>query len=246
MKSTKTILISLLCLLWIAGCGGADVSSESSLKERALADTPEDYDPVDAVLGTNPDLDIAAVDEMEQQEQQDAQAMTDGPVSADKDYIGGDMAVFAPTVVANGEEIAATYKVAMANDEGTVIMENVRAGVETEITPGVYDITFTTNKIAGKPEMTLRGIELEAGRRLTRQVKFPVGEITLDTPGNGCRRGKIMIRQKGASNWMPGNYSTCTPIKLMAGEYEAKQGHIEISGIQVYDGGTRTVSIRNQ
>jgi hypothetical protein len=246
MKLSKTILVILLGSIWALGCGGADVSSESSLTERALSDTPDDYDPVDAILGEDPNLDMAAVEEAEQQEAAEDQQMVDGPVSSDKDYIGGNMAVFAPSVVANGEEINATYKVAMANDEGTVIMENVRAGVETEITPGVYDITFTTKKIAGKPEMTLRGIELEQGRRLTRKVKFPVGEITLDTPGNGCRRGKIMIRQKGASNWMPGTYHTCTPIKLMAGEYEAKQGHIEISGIQVYDGGTRTVSIRNQ
>lgn len=245
MKSTKTILTLLVSIIWIAGCGGADVSSETSLTERALADTPDDYDPVDAVLGSNPDLDLAAAEEIEEKDNTD-QMTGSGPITSDKDAIGGTMAVFAPTVVANGDEIVATYKIAQANDEGTVIKEKLRSGVEVEVPPGVYDITFTTKTIAGKPEMTLRGIELEQGRRLTRKVKFPVGEITLDTPGNGCRRGKIQIRQKGASNWMPGSYSTCSPIKLMAGEYEAKQGAIEITGIQVYDGGTRTVSIRKQ
>jgi hypothetical protein len=32
----------------------------------------------------------------------------------------------------------------------------------------------------------------------------------------------------------------------MAGEYIAKQGTVEITGIIVYDGGTRKVTIRNQ
>ena len=244
MRKPKYILSMLLGVVLLAGCGGPNIDSESSLKERSLSSTPEDYDPMDAILGNNPDLDIAAV-EAEENPQQDQ--MTDsGPVEADKDQIGGTMAVFFPTVTANGEEIHATYKVVTADADATVVMDNVKSGVETEINPGTYDITFTTKKIAGNPELTLRGIELQQGRRLTRNVKFPVGEITLDTPGNGCKRAAIKIRVKGATNWMPGKYSTCTPIKLMAGEYEAKQGAIEISGIQVYDGGTRTVSIRKQ
>ena len=244
MSQVRYILSLLLGVFMLTGCGGADVSKETSLKERSLANTPDNYDPMDAILGDNPDLDMAAV-EAEENPQQD-QMVDAAPVDADKDAIGGTMAVFFPTVTANGEEIKATYKVVTADADARTIMDNVRAGVETEITPGVYDITFTTKKIAGNPELTLRGIELTQGRRLNRQVKFPVGEITLDTPGGGCRRGAIKIRQKGATDWMPGSYSTCTPIKLMAGEYEAKQGAIEISGIQVYDGGTRTVSIRKQ
>ncbi|MBN2717964.1 MAG: hypothetical protein JXX14_19095 [Deltaproteobacteria bacterium] len=245
MKKSKFVLSLLLGFICLTGCGGADVSSESSLKERSLAGTPDNYDPMAAILGDNPDLDLAAVEAEENPQQQD-QMVDSGPVESDKDYIGGTMAVFLPTVTANGEEIRATYKVMTADANATVVMDNVKSGVETEIAPGTYDITFTTNKIAGNPELALRGIELSQGRRLTRNVKFPVGEITLDTPGNGCKRGAIKIRQKGATDWMPGKFSTCTPIKLMAGEYEAKQGSIEISGIQVYDGGTRTVSIRKQ
>jgi hypothetical protein len=244
MTKVKYIPGLLLGALLLTGCGGADVSQETSLKERSLSSTPDDYDPVDAILGDNPDLDMAAV-EAEENPQQD-QMVDAAPAEADKDYIGGTMAVFLPVVTANGEEIKATYKVVTADANASVVMDDVRTGVETEITPGVYDITFTTRKIAGTPELTLRGIELSEGRRLERKVKFPVGEITLDTPGAGCRRSAIKIRQKGATDWMSGKYSTCTPIKLMAGEYEAKQGSIEISGIQVYDGGTRTVSIRKQ
>ncbi len=234
----------LLGVLLLTGCGGTDISQETSLKERSLSSTPDDYDPVDAILGESPDLDMAAV-EAEENPQQD-QMVDASPVEADKDAIGGTMAVFLPRVTANGEKIKATYKVVTADANANVVMDNVRTDVETEIAPGVYDVTFTTKKIAGNPELTLRGIELTQGRRLEQQVKFPVGEITLDTPGGGCRRAAIKIRQKGATDWMPGKYSTCTPIKLMAGEYEAKQGSIEISGIQVYDGGTRTVSIRKQ
>ncbi|MBN2529048.1 MAG: hypothetical protein JXR76_21845 [Deltaproteobacteria bacterium] len=246
MKKAKIIASLLLGAIWLAGCGGADVSKETSLKDRSLSGTPDDYDPVDAILGNNPDLDMAAAEAEENGPQEQEQMVDNGPVEADKDYIGGTMAVFFPTVLANGEEIRATYKVVTADANANVVMDNVKSGVETEISPGTYDVTFTTNKIAGDPELTLRGIELQQGRRLTRQVKFPVGEITLATPGGGCKRSAIKIRQKGATDWMKGKFTTCAPIKLMAGEYEAKQGSIEISGIQVYDGGTRTVTVRKQ
>jgi hypothetical protein len=242
MKTTKYLLITLSILIWAFGCG-ASSKNEKSLKDRTMEDTPDDYTPVAAILGTNPDLDTSGLDSDTNVQEEEAAS---GPIAQDKDYVGGNMAVFLPTVIANGEEIKATYSVVTADAQATPVLNNVKAGVETQIAPGVYDITFTTKAIAGSPDMTLRGIELTAGRRLNRKIKFPVGEITLITGGRGCKSAKILIKLKGSTDWLPGKYKTCKPIKLMAGEYEAKQGITEITGITVYDGGTRKVNIRKQ
>ncbi|MBN2804115.1 MAG: hypothetical protein JXR91_13560 [Deltaproteobacteria bacterium] len=237
MKNRKMRTSFLAILLLLAGCGA---KNEQSLKDRTMANTPDNYTPITAILGENPDLDTESIDTDTAQEQ----IADDAPVSNDKDYVGGTMALFLPTVMANGVEIKATYTITTADANASVVMSDVKSGKEVEISPGVYDITFTTKEIAGNPETTLRGVELLVGRRLSRNVKFPVGEITLVTGGKGCATAAIKIKVKGATDWLPGKYSTCKPIKLMAGEYEAKQGVTEISGITVYDGGTRKVTIR--
>ncbi len=239
MKTSKHFIITLAALFLLVSCGGAN--KDKSLSQKALEDTPDDYTPVAAILGANPNLDTSGLDSDSAEQMADNSAVTQ-----DKDYVGGTMAIFLPTVVANGKEIQSTYSVKTADNQGTEIMSNVRAGIEIEISPGVYDITFKTKDIAGNPENTLRGVELTAGRRLSRKVKFPVGEITLITGSRGCKKSAIKLKLKGASDWMPGKYFTCKPIKLMAGEYEAKQGITEIAGITVYDGGTRKVNIRQQ
>ena len=97
------------------------------------------------------------------------------------------------------------------------------------------------------PEMTLRDVEIPAGRRISRDVKLPVGKITLVTGGR-CVKKPIKIKQKGASDWYKGKFYTCQQMTLMAGEYEAEVGAgrrgTPVSGIQVYDGGIRDVLIR--
>jgi hypothetical protein len=113
----------------------------------------------------------------------------------------------------------------------------------------MYDFVFQTKSIVGEPEYTLRDVKIEAGRRVRREVKIPTGQITLVT-GARCARKPLKIKLKGATDWYKGNFSTCKPITLMAGEYDAEVGGgkraIPISGIQVYDGGIRDVLIRGK
>jgi hypothetical protein len=244
MKSNRTIFITLLAVIFIAGfagCGGKQ--KETTLKDRTMSQVSDDYDPLTAVLGENPELDTAHVEEDEQTEQM---AAAEAPMAEDEDYIGGTMGVFAPEVTINGEPVHATYTVKEATVQGTVVKENVKSGVETELPPGTYDITFKTKKVAGNQELTLRNVEIIQGRRLKRKVKFPVGKITLVTSGGRCVKKKIKIRKKGATDWIPGKFYTCKEIFLMAGEYEADQNGTPISGIQVYDGGTRNIVIHKK
>ncbi|HUT79250.1 MAG TPA: hypothetical protein VM285_16240, partial [Polyangia bacterium] len=81
-----------------------------------------------------------------------------------------------------------------------------------------------------------------------REVKYKVGQITLVTGAN-CQKKPIQIRRKGATDWLPGKFSTCVSIILESGDYDAQmggKGGIPISGIQVYDGGIREILIRKQ
>ncbi len=152
---------------------------------------------------------------------------------------------FLPVIKIFGEPAKGTYSVKTVSASPTVVMENVPTGVETKIDPGTYDFIFTTEAVAGNPELTLREVEIPSGRRAKRDVKFKVGKITLVT-GARCTKSALKIRRKGASDWMPGKYFTCREILLMSGEYDALRGKTPNSGIQVYDGGIREILIRKK
>jgi hypothetical protein len=126
------------------------------------------------------------------------------------------------------------------------VQQGVKAGTEISLAPGMYDFAFTANTVAGHPDVSLRDVEIMAGRRLRREVKMPVGEITLVT-GAKCQKKSIRIKPADAPEWYDGKYFTCVPILLMAGEYEAelssKRERTPIKGIQVYDGSIRNIMI---
>lgn len=224
---------------FIAACGG---SRGKTMKERMLEEDDFEGSLVDSIVG-----DVDPVDVAEEEPEQPAE-VPETSTAADKDVIDGTGGAFLARVIAQGKEVDATFRVLTATAAPEVVMEGVRAGTEIRLEPGLYDIVFTTTAIAGSPQATLRGVEIEAGRRTRREVKYRVGQITLVT-GARCKKSQIQIRAKGATDWIPGKYFTCEPILLEAGEYEARMGGargIPISGIQVYDGGIREILIRKQ
>jgi len=240
MKHRITIAIAIMMSVGLlAACGG---SKQKTLKERVLEEDDFEGSLVDSIVG-----DVKPVHVVEEKPEE-AAAVPDMPADADKDVIGGSQGAFVAKVIVQGKEADATFRALTATAAPEVVMEGVKAGTEVRLDPGLYDFIFTTTSIAGSPQATLRGVEIEAGRRTRREVKYRVGQITLVT-GERCQRNQIQIRAKGATDWIPGKFFTCEPIILEAGEYEARMGGargIPISGIQVYDGGIRDILIRRQ
>ena len=245
MKKGKYILSLVLFAALLAACGG---KKEKTRTER-LVEGEDDVDLVAHLTGISDDTPVA-YNEEESEQPGDAQPREDlSNTGKDEDVIGGSQGVFVGTIKIGEEEVKGTFTVRRATASNEVVMENVRSGKEIRLDPGHYDFTFQTERIVGSPEFTLRDVEIEAGRRIRRPVRMPVGEITLVTGGH-CARKPIKIRLKGATDWYPGKFYTCQKLTLMAGEYDAEivqgRSRTPISGIQVYDGGVRDVHIRNQ
>lgn len=239
MKHTyrNTVAVSAVALLLAASCGKKEKSTTDKLLEGQ-----EDVDLVAHLTGIDENTKVEI-------EEEDRESPSDAPqqqtAADDESYIGGSQGAFVGTMKIGGEKVKGTFKVLKADTSGEVVLKGVKAGKEVLLDPGKYDFVFTTPSIVGKPEFTLRDVEIEAGRRLERDVKVPVGKITLVT-GAKCARKSIKIRLKGASDWYKGKFFTCQQLTLMAGEYDAMMGGTTISGIQVYDGGVRDILIRKQ
>lgn len=240
--NTKTI-IAVLCaaaLISFGACGSKQ--PELSSTEKELASMSEGVDPVDALVGDAPPI------EDDSDNPESPSNYNDGASAAnDEDKIGGTNGALLAVVKVSGEEVKATFTVKEATNAGNVVKSDVKTGKDCSLPPGEYDIVFTTKAVAGNATKTLQGVKIPQGIRIRREVKFPTGQITLVTGGR-CAKKAIKIKEKGATEWMPGKYTTCKPINLMAGEYEAEvvAGKIPISGIQVYDGGIRDILIRKQ
>ncbi len=242
---TKSKLVAAAFLgIFIASCGGDQKSRTANLVEgEGDPDLVAELTGIDE--GTYVEPDKQDVD------QADRPSSELGNPSAGKDEnnIGGSQGAFNAKMFINGEETKGTYTIRKATNEGEIVRENVRTGTDVALPPGIYDMTFQTNDIVGNPEFPLRDVEIEKGRRAKRDVKVPVGKITLTT-GKNCARKPLRIKLKGATDWYKGSFTTCKPLTLMAGEYDAEVGPpnrgTPVSGIQVYDGGVRDILIRNQ
>lgn len=245
MHKGKTALGLLLIAALASACGGRQ---EKSRTEKLVEDE-EDIDLVAHLTGIDDSTPVSYSEEGAQQPGEEQPRADLSNTGKDDDMIGGSQGAFVGNIMINEEEAKGTFTVRRATAENDVVMENVRAGKEIRLDPGRYDFVFKSPKIVGEPEFTLRDVEIEAGRRVKRPVRIPVGQITLVTGGR-CAKKPIKIRLKGATDWYPGKFFTCQKLTLMAGEYDAEivQGRkrTPISGIQVYDGGTRDVHIRNQ
>ena len=231
------ILAMMLIAALVAACGGGQ---KKTMKERALDGVSDDVDPVSHLVG---DVDPVPI---EDDEAEQPSAVADAPaVPSDGDVIEGSDGAFLPTLYVMNNPVKGKYSVFSADASATPIRENVATGEEIRLPAGNYDMTFYSELIAGEIPLQLRGVEIPMGRRIKRDVKYKVGKITLVT-GARCAKAAIKIKQKGATDWLPGKFSTCKEIILPAGEYEAVKGTIPISGIQVYDGGIREILIRKQ
>jgi hypothetical protein len=241
MWKKQIFFVGLMVSILAMGCGGKEKTRTAQLVENE-----QDVDLYAHLTGIDDSTKVQVeADETEQPANANTMKQELG-AEKDENYIGGSQGAFHPTLTLNGKEAKGSYTVRRADNTGEVVKENLPANREVRLDPGRYDMVFTTPKIVGSPEFTLRDVEIEAGRRLKQEVRIPVGEITLVT-GARCQTKPVKIRLKGASDWYPGKFYTCKPLTLMAGEYDAemKQGRatIPISGIQVYDGGIRNVPI---
>ena len=210
------------------------------MNEKGLAKVDENVDPVSHLVG-----DVGPGEIVEDKVEQPSDSVEESTPDVSGDVIEGHQGAFLPVIKIFGEPVKGTYTVKTATASADIVKENVPTGVETKFDPGTYDFIFTTEAVAGKPELTMREVEIPSGRRVKRDVKFKVGKITLVT-GARCAKSAIKIKRKGATDWMPGKYFTCKEILLMSGEYDALRGKTPISGIQVYDGGIREILIRKK
>ena len=242
MKPIYRITVLACAILSAVGCGKEEKSTTDKLLEGQ-----EDVDLVADLTGINENTHVAV--EKDDEEQPSAGESAAASTAKDDNYIGGSQGAFVGIMKLGEKEVKGTFNVLKADASGETVTKGAKAGKEIRLDPGKYDFVFSTPSIVGEPEFTLRDVEIEAGRRLKRDVNVPVGKITLVT-GAKCVRKKIKIRLKGASDWYKGNFSTCQELTLMAGEYDAMMGDgrkgTTISGIQVYDGGVRDILIRQQ
>ena len=241
MMSRVHCIPGVLAIALLAfGCGGPQ---EKTLKDRVLEEDDDGASLVDSLVG-----DVDPVEEEDTDEEQPAE-VADTPDVPDEDIIEGPQGAFLPTVLVQNEEVDATFTVKTAEASPEIVVEDAAAGSEVRLDPGLCHIEFETDAVAGSPTLTLRDVEIPSGRRIRREVKYKVGQITLVTGGR-CVKKPIRIRPTGATDWLPGKFKTCVPIVLQAGNYEAQMGAgkrgIPISGIQVYDGGIREILIRKQ
>ncbi len=230
--------------LMILGCGGKQPESNT---ERLLADVDGEKDLVSELTGIDENSSVEM--EKEEADESPGNELSETPGDSSGEAIGGDKGAFLGKLVIAGQEMKGSYTVKRASVSGEVVKSDVPAGTEITLDPGSYDFVFTTTEVVGNPELTLRDVEIKAGRRIKRDVKMPVGKITLTT-GARCAKKLIRIRPKGSTDWYKGKFYTCVEMTLRAGEYEAEMGGKKkgtpISGIQVYDGGIRDILIRRQ
>ncbi|MCU0663196.1 MAG: hypothetical protein MUC50_12830 [Myxococcota bacterium] len=247
MKKTFASL-TLLTMVIALGCGGA--GRNRSMKDRLLDDVDNDVDPVEALTGIDESTPVAIEDDQTNPADKPVKG-TPEELAEQGEVIGGSQGLFLATLMVQGKAVHGTFMVRATDSEGSLIKSNVKTGSEISLEPGTYDFVFTTDAVAGSPEVTLRDVVIPKGRRIKREVKVPVGQITLTT-GARCVKKVLRLKPKGASEWYKGKYETCEPLLLLAGDYEAeitgnkKTGNTPISGIQVYDGGVRDILIRNQ
>jgi hypothetical protein len=236
------ILIGVTAAALMLGCGGKQRESNT---EKLLEGEP-DVDLYSHLTGIDDSTPVKVEKEPEPERPQKVEPEKSAETET-SDNIGGSQGAFLPRLVLNGQETPGTYTVKRATMSGEIVKDKVPMGQEVRVDPGVYDIEISTDAVVGAAKLTLRDVEIEAGRRIKRDVKFPVGKITLVTGGH-CVKKPIKIKEKGATDWYPGKFYTCQEITLMAGEYEAEMGGgkrgTPISGIKVYDGGIRDILIR--
>lgn len=215
------------------------------MKERILEEEDDGTSVVDALVG---DVDAEPIEE--EASEQPTEAVADAPTAPVGDVIEGNqgaLVITLSTPFEDQKQVDGWFTVKTATERPTVVMEKAPTGQDVLLNPGVYDIELHTDAVVGYTGQQMQGIEIPRGRRITRPIKLKVGKLTLiNGSGKGCRKAALKIKRKGATDWIQGKFKTCVPMLLPSGDYEAKMGHVPISGIKVYDGGIQHVPIRKK
>jgi hypothetical protein len=237
----KVVSIAVLFTIVGLGCGGGQ---DKTLKDRILEEEDDGSSLVDAVVG-----DVAAEPIEEDETEQPSDAVGEAPTAPVGDTIEGNQGALVITmkIPFEGKQVSGYYNVKTASESPEIVKEKVPTGEEVRLDPGTYDIELFTDDVVGYGKQDMRDVEIPRGRRITRPITLKVGELTLiNGAGKGCRKAALKIKRKGATDWIPGKFKTCVPMLLPSGDYEAKMGHVPISGIKVYDGGIQKVPIRKK
>lgn len=244
MKFNRYLTAVFFVSIFLAiGCGGAE---KKSTKDQMLDEVNDDVDVVAELTGIDETTPVAV--EQETPKEKPAEVAPQPAEQPVDDNIGGTQGAFVAKMLIEGKETPGTFTVNETVGDGAVVMKDVPVGQEISLAPGDYDFTFVPAEVVGNPKQTLVNVGIPAGKRIRREVKIPVGRITLVPAGGGCSKRPIRIKLKGASDWYPGKFTTCEELVLMAGEYEGEMGSgkqgTPISGIKVYEGGIQNVTIR--
>ena len=240
----KWTIVSIAALFGFVALGGGG-SQDKSMKDRLLEEEDDGTSVVDALVG---DVDPVPIEE--EQKERPSDELAEAPTAPVGDVIEGNQGAIVITMSTPFEdkkEVDGWFTVKTATERPEIVMEKAPTGQDVLLDPGVYDIELHTDAVVGYTGQQMQGVEIPQGRRIKRPVKLKVGQLTLiNGAGKGCRKAALKIKRKGATDWIPGKFKTCVPMLLPAGDYEAKMGHVPISGIKVYDGGIQHVPIRKQ
>jgi len=233
------VFVLTLCL----ACGSADVTVESADQQETAAEQQT------ASESEVPDTDGG----IPSAEEADKPAAPAEPVAST-----GTLLV---KLLAGKKEGEGTITVMTAEVDSKVVAENVPSGQVIELEPGDYDVKAVFTAAIDHPVAELRDVTIAAGEQTDREIKFPVGEITLLAHrGRSALKAKVKIRKQmegmdtgikknvEPEPWFETMANTHEPFLISAGKYECevqlsrKKGYL-VKGITVYEGGVHKIPI---
>jgi len=241
MKFSYAIPSFIVLLTLCLACGSADVTVESADQQEPAADVSETG--TDGGMPAEPDT---------------AASTAQLDVPAEPVATTGTLLV---KLLAGKKEGEGTFTVSTAEVDAKVIAENVPGGQVVELEPGDYDVKAVFTTAIDHPVAELRDVTIAAGEQTDREIKFPVGEITLLAHrGRSALKAKVKIRKQmegmdtgikknvEPEPWFETMANTHEPFLISAGKYECevqlsrKKGYL-VKGITVYEGGVHKIPI---
>ncbi len=125
----------------------------------------------------------------------------------------------------------------------------IKADAGTVLEPGTYDVTVIDAETAGKPEVALKGIEIERGAVVEKVADFSGGKVVLGVMRNGEKvTGAIYVSDPATGKRVTGSDTSVNnpeTVNLQPGTYDIKvtcgglpgEPSVEYKGI-VIDNGT--------
>lgn len=239
MENHRFVLIMTLGAFLFSACGGAEQKTETP--------SPVDTDAVEATTAQQQDGGPTAPAVPAESEAVSPAKAPSGP---------GTMTIklFAGKKEAEGLITVLTYEA----DPKTVV-EDQPSSRPIEVPAGEYFVKATFTTAVDHPVLELREVKVEPGEDLVREIKFPVGEVTLQTFRGGSQiKTKVKLRRQVETKrssetkdepWFETLAPTHEPVLISPGVYECevqlggKKG-FRIKGITVYDGGIHKIPLK--